>query len=261
MSITKLSKKHKYTDECETSQRDEIFHIEKRIAREILEGCNGERRVRELETSTSNNKSFSQTQITRYREVAQQTLEHLNIVEPAKIANHSHVARRRICDIESERSDFYRRYPHFTIIHNEPQKQELEQLAEALEIYMAAPLVDFTWQEILNAEGTFRVIDFERILINKLVWNAVYSPICKDDPSTARIVNDQTGRITLETFDVEEHTATVLLTVACADDFKLHIKLKDVDPFLLMLIPDAKSQIRIRNFTRSLATDIISSEQ
>ncbi len=253
----KLSKKQKIIDEFETSQRNEFFHIEKKVAREILETANGVRTVHEVETSTSNNNSFTQSQISRHKEVARQTLEHLNIKEPSQLVNHSHIARQRIRDIEDERSAFYKRYPGFTIVPNNPQKEDKEQFTEALQTYFAAAFVDFTWAEIMEADGAFRRIDFERILVNKLIWNALSGPLVSESPSVERIVNDKSASISLVTFDMYEHTANVLLSIPCADNFKLTIKLKDVDPFLLMLIPDAESQIRVRNFTRSLANDVI----
>ena len=247
--IKSASKKQKITDEYETCQREETFHIEKKVAREIQEDANGTKTVREVETSTSNNKSRSSTQILRHKEIAKATIEYLNLKDPMLIMNRSPFARKRFQDLDIEKCGFLTKFPTFDLA-----TATSEMYTEALQTYMAAVFVDYTWDEIMNCNGTFRLIDFENILINKLIWNAAFSADAKEDEELTKIVNDKTGSIKLSNFDISNRTANIKLTVGL---FELALVLKNVDPFLLLLIPDKMSQARVRTHTRCLANDVL----
>lgn len=249
VAIKSASKKKKTTDEYETSQREETFHIEKKVAREIQEDANGTKTVREVETSTSNNKSRSTTQILRHKELAKATIEYLNLKDPMLIMNRSQYARKRFQDLDVEKCGFLTKFPKFHLSTATP-----EMYTEALQTYMAAVFVDYTWEEIMNCDGTFRLIDFENIMVNKLVWNAAFSADTKEDPELFKIVNDSSGSIKLLNFDITNRTASIKLTVG---SFELALTLKHVDPFLLLLIPDKMSQARVRTHTRCLANDVL----
>ncbi len=302
------SKKRKVSDECETTEKNELIHTEKQIEREILE-VDGQKTIKEVETSSTNNQSLTRSIILRHKETAKTTIEHLKLTEPNLIIAHSPMARRRYCDIDYEKQSFHRKYPKKFILpshlENKPledliaelknkheytqliqeyedpenkskekqlikdkcikilEKRELERQiisTEALKTYLAAPFVDFTWFEIMNSTIVFQQIDLERILLNKLVWNAVFTKDINENETLSMVINDKSGKITLDSFDVDRKTASIRLIVE-SHNIDILLNLRNVDPFLLLLIPDKISQSRIRTYTTSFAQDVLSSRE
>ncbi len=255
MNKIATKKKLQIVDEVETSQKEEFFHIEKKVAREIHEDVNGLKTVHEVETSTANNQSKTNSQIQRHKQIAKETIEHLNIKDPSQLMSHSYVARKRFRDIYFEKCNFQRKYKNFTLnlLKNHDieinKKIQNNMFEDAKDDFMCAPFVDFTWEEIMNADGGFRLSDYEKILLNKLIWNAAF--LKDDDIKLKNVIEDKTAIIKLEDFDMVQHIATVNLIVPSCD-VNLSLKLTNIDPFLLMLIPDKQSQALVRTITQSL---------
>ncbi len=244
------SKKRKVTEETEITQKDEIVHVQTQIERQISE-VDGKKTVHEVEVSTTDNQSTTRSIILRHKETAKITVERLKITEPTQLLQHSHIARTRYRDIETERSSFYNKYPDFNL-------NDSDVCIEALRTYLAAPFVDYTWYEIMDSSANFRASDIERILLNKLVWNAVFSKEAKEDDTLRKIIDDKTGELSLKSFDTNG-SAFITLRVP-THDIDLIVELKYTDPFLLLLIPDKISQARVRNYATSMANDVLALE-
>ncbi len=247
MSALIASKKRKVKEETELREKAEFEHIEKLIEREICE-IDGKKTIREVETSKTDHQALTRSLILRHKETAKATLEHLKKTDPSELMTHSHNARSRYRDIEIERNSFYNKYPKFSL-------ENVDEVTEALQTYLAAPMVDFTWYDIMESPAKFRLIDFEHILLNKLIWNAVF---CKEE-HLKPLIDDKTAQLSLTSFDANEGNAVVQLQIK-THDINLLLKLHYADPFLLLLIPDKMSQTRIRTYTSSMATDVLLAE-
>lgn len=240
---TKQTKKRKATEEIEYREREESSHTQRQIEREISE-IDGKKTVREVETSTTDNQATTKCTILRYKENATKAMENIKITDPSQLIFRSQNARVCFKDVDSERNSFYEHYPRDASILNDANI-----LNDALKTYYAAPFVDFTWKQIMDSDALrLTETDLGRILINKLVWNAAFYNV----EELKHITHDQTAKLSLTSFN-DSGEAVVRFEME-SNDIDHQVVLKYTDPCLLLLIPDKKSQTKVRTFTACEAT-------
>lgn len=211
-----------------------------KISRDIVENKDGSRLVKEVETSFLDVSS----RVHEVKEIRKETVSHvmevLRVGQPAKLLQESEIGCKRYEEIESTKNLFFQQFPNFTLRGVETNMQQFK---EAIDFYAAMPFVDFSWMEILSTKVELLNEDVAKILLNKLIWNASKEEICQEEGV----------EIKLHTFNMEDLTAVVHLSVPLFQINHYEVFLDHVDPFLLMLLPEKSCRDRVRMATEVLA--------
>ncbi len=217
-------------------------HVATKINREILEDVNGNKSTKEVETSISQKYARKQKETLYEKEKIKNVINHLNSDDPAKLLQFSKYGRNMLQSIIENKNDFYNKYPNYKICEN------LAIDEEALNEYDCAPFVDFTFNDILNIKTIFTTKIFEHLIIGKLIWSTISSIH----------TNELESSIMLKTINVNNHSACV--TFKHKGEKKIleaNIILHNIDPFLLMLIPDKQSHAQVKQTTLCIANETL----
>ncbi len=225
---------------------DQDTYISKRIDREIEEGQDGSKKVKEVETSTTNTRSRKYERSVEMKEIIKHKLEILNNSKnSASLIQNSVIGRPRFVEIESNRARFAAIHPRWTLQKNAKQNIAFaSSFSDALSVFSGAPFVDFDWVDIVDTKMPLSEANVVCITLNKLIWTAAMS----SDNDTKW---DASAKLLLISFDIETATAEVQFILE-ERDVNIRLMFDQVDPFLLMTLPNEKDRQRVRMVTNCL---------
>lgn len=208
--------------------------------------------IRETERSTTHSRTRSSEATMKSRETITTQIKLLHSASMSEKVSLSFIARQKFIDLEENRSEFYKWYPDFVLKGNETDMNKFD---SALMTFAGAPFVDFSWQDIFLAKEEWIKEDLVNILLNKLIWKAVHT----DTPTNT---NDENVIINLLNVDQIAGEAKVQLYVTLPHgNVNLELLLDQVDPFLLMLLPNKKDRQRVQTITECMGQEALAALQ
>ncbi len=224
--------------------------------RKITEHPDGSREIEEKEEATS--QQLTQTEkASIMRKNIESVMNTFLHGKPAELLAASQMGRKLYQSIEHNRAEFCRKFPFFML---NGLKTNREHLKQAITTYACAPLVDFSWKEIIETGFVLTEEMIDNLIVNKLLWKAACETDEKKLEKDLPAVNDSDVQLVLISADIDRGSAVVRLIIPehkKRERVDITVQLLQVDAFILKLLPDANSRARITSITNCMAQNAL----